>query len=40
MAIGVVCPRKSSLLPFPIPFPFNFQLSIKDPDHVGTFDLC
>jgi hypothetical protein len=40
MAIGVVCPHRSSLLPIPIPFPFNFQLSVEDPHHVGTFDLC
>src|SRR5205823_15124924 len=25
---------------FPFPLPFNFQLSIEDPDRVGTVDLC
>jgi hypothetical protein len=27
-------------LVFPSLCPFNFQLSIEDPDHVGTVDLC
>jgi DNA recombination protein RmuC len=26
--------------PVPLFLPFNFQLSIEDPDHVGTVDLC